>query len=51
MKFDYLVVPQVQAGRDIQEVKLMLGAELQHVQVIAKIDTVEAVQNFAGIIK
>lgn len=30
-KFDYLIVPQVQAGRDIQEVKLMLGAELQHV--------------------
>lgn len=23
-KFDYIVVPQVQSGRDIQEVKLML---------------------------
>lgn len=50
-KFDYLVVPQVQSGRDIQEVKLMLGAELEHIQVVAKIDTREGVENFAGIIK
>lgn len=29
----------------------MLGAELEHIQVVAKIDTREGVENFAGIIK
>lgn len=26
-RFDYIVIPSVQTGRDIQEVKLLLGAE------------------------
>lgn len=39
------------SGRDIQEIKLVLGHEARHMQVIAKIDTIEAVQNFTGIIK
>jgi len=50
-KFDYLVLPTVQTGRDIQEVRLSLGTEGKNIQVAAKIDTIEAVQNFAGIIK
>lgn len=41
----------MQAGRDIQEVKLAMGPENANMQVLAKIDTIEGVQNFAGIIK
>jgi len=50
-KFDYIIVPKVQTGRDIQEVKLLLNNETQHTQIVAKIDTLEAVQNFEAIIK
>lgn len=50
-KFDYIVIPTVQTGRDIQEVKLSLGADAKNIQVAAKIDTIEAVQNFVGILK
>ena len=50
-KFDYIVIPTVQTGRDIQEVKLSLGADAKKIQVAAKIDTIEAVQNFVGILK
>jgi pyruvate kinase len=50
-RFDYVVIPAVQIGRDIQEVKLLLGPEAAQIQVIAKIDTLDAVQNFASIIK
>lgn len=39
------------SGRDIQEIKLALGDSAQHIKIIAKIDTIEAVQNFEGIIK
>lgn len=39
------------SGRDIQEIKLALGGDASHIQVIAKIDTMDAVQNFTGIIK
>lgn len=49
--FDFLVVPSVLAGRDIQEIKLALGADASNIQVIAKIDSLDAVQNFTGIIK
>ena len=30
---------------------MTLGTEAKNIQIIAKIDTIEAVQNFAGIIK
>lgn len=30
---------------------MALGAEASQIQIIAKIDTLDAVQNFAGIIK
>ena len=42
-KFDYIVLPTVQTGRDIQEVRLSLGADGKNIQVAAKIDTIEAV--------
>ncbi len=45
------MLPTVQTGRDIQEVRLSLGADGKNIQVAAKIDTIEAVQNFVGIIK
>lgn len=49
--FDYISVPNVQTGRDIQELKLLVGPEHNHIQLIAKIDTIEAVNNFENILK
>ena len=48
--FDFIVVPHVLAGRDIQEVKLSLG-ENNRAKVLAKIDSIDAVSNFESIIK
>lgn len=45
------MIPTIQTGRDIQEVRMSLGNEAKNIQIVAKIDTIEAVQNFAGIIK
>jgi pyruvate kinase len=45
------VIPTIQTGRDIQEVRMSLSNEAKNIQIVAKIDTIEAVQNFAGIIK
>lgn len=45
------MLPQVQSGRDIQELRMLLNESLPKVQLIAKIDTLDAVQNFNGIIK
>lgn len=42
-RFDYLVVPAVQSGRDLQEVRHMLGNEGAKVHILARIDTVEAI--------
>ncbi len=50
-KFDYLIVPCVMSGRDIQEIKLTLSDEMKHCRVIAKIDSMDAVQNFETICK
>lgn len=49
--FDYIVVPAVQTGRDIQEIKLLLGHEAAKIQIVAKIDSIDAVQNFESIVK
>lgn len=50
-QFDYIVIPCVQTGRDIQEVRQFLGKDGEKLHIIAKIDTVQGVQNFATIIK
>lgn len=50
-KFDYVVVPEVLTGRDIAEVKQALGKDGEQIHVIAKIATVEAIQNFTAILK
>jgi pyruvate kinase len=42
-KFDYIVIPTVQTGRDIQEVRLSLSTDGKNIHVVAKIDTIEAV--------
>ena len=49
--FDYITIPSVQTGRDIQEVRLLLGPEAKNMQIIAKIDSLDAVQNFVSILK
>ena len=49
--FDFVVVPTVITGRDLQELRLSLGNENRHVQLIAKIDTLDAVLNFENIVK
>lgn len=51
MHFDYIIVPGVQTGRDVQEVRAFLGKEGEKIHIVAKIDTVQAVQNFTTIIK
>lgn len=50
-KFDYIVVPSVQTGRDVQEIKLFLQDEMPFIKVVAKIDSLEAVQNYENILK
>ena len=49
--FDYLTLPSVMTGRDLQEIRLNLGPDAEHMQVIAKIDSLDAVQNFNSILK
>lgn len=50
-RFDYLVVPAVQSGRDLQELRHHLSGEGSKVHILARIDTVEAIQNFETIVK
>lgn len=49
--FDFVTLPNTMSGRDIQELRALLGSENQHVQIMARIDTLDAVQNFNGILK
>ena len=49
--FDYIAVPSVLTSRDLQEVRIQLGAEAKNMQILAKIDSLEAVQNFVSILK
>lgn len=50
-KFDYLIVPSVMSGRDLQEIKLSLSDDMKHCRVVAKIDSIDAVHNFESICK
>ena len=49
--FDYIAVPCVLTSRDLQEMRIQLGAEAKNMQILAKIDSLEAVQNFVSILK
>lgn len=50
-KVDYLAVPYAVRKRDISQVKDILGGTGSHIQVIAKIDTVESIHNFEELIQ
>ena len=50
-KFDYLIIPNVTSVKDVQEVKYALGEAGQQIGIIAKIDNLESVHQFEGILK
>jgi pyruvate kinase len=50
--YEYISIPCVQSGTDLQEFKLALGKELaEKVEIVSKIDTIEGVQNFEAILE
>jgi pyruvate kinase len=50
--FEYVSVPCVQTGTDLQGFRLALGKELaDKVEIVSKIDTQDGVQNFEAIIE
>ena len=49
--FDYISLPNVQTARDLKEVKLSLHDDCKHIRLFAKIDTIEAIQNYESILK
>jgi pyruvate kinase len=50
--YEYISIPCVQSGTNLQEFKLSLGKELaDKVEVVSKIDTIDGVQNFEGILE
>lgn len=42
-QFDFLSIPGIQSGREIQEARSLLGKDAEKMRIIAKIDTLEAV--------
>jgi len=50
-KFDYVSIPYAVRKRDITTVKDTLGYAGSHIQLLAKIDTVESIHNFEELIK
>lgn len=50
-KMDYIAIPNVTSVKDIQEAKLARGEEGDKLAVVAKIDNLEAVHQFEGILK
>lgn len=50
-RFDYLIVPNVTSVKDLQEVRHALGDAGKNVGIIAKVDNLEAVHQFEGILK
>lgn len=53
LKFDYVSVPCVTSVKDIQECKYSLGRDeyAARIGILARIDNVEAVHQFEGILK
>ena len=51
LDFDFVSLPQSIRKRDIQHVKDVLGPQGSHIQVLAKIDTIEALHNFEELIR
>lgn len=48
--FEYVNLPCTQTGKDLQTFRMMLGNELSSVQIVAKIDTTEALHQFDNIL-
>ena len=49
--FDYICVPYAIRKKDIQHVRDVLGPKGAHIQILAKIDTVESLHNFEELVK
>ena len=50
-KFDYISVPNVTSVKDIQEIKYAKTDEGSNLGILVKIDNLEAVHQFEGILK
>ena len=50
-KVDYIALPYAIRKRDIAQVRDALGSGAMHIQLLAKIDTVESIHNFEELIK
>ena len=50
-RFDYLIVPSVTSVKDLQEVKYALSDAGKNIGLIAKVDNLEAIHQFEGILK
>mmetsp|Transcript_5245 Transcript_5245/g.6422 ORF Transcript_5245/g.6422 Transcript_5245/m.6422 type:complete len:345 (-) Transcript_5245:703-1737(-) len=50
-RFDYVIIPNVTSVKDVQEVKYAIGEAGKNMGIIAKIDNLEAVHQFEGILK
>lgn len=48
---DYICVPNITSVKDIQDAKLARSAAGENIGIIAKIDNLEAVHQFEGILK
>ena len=49
--FDYILVPNVTSVKDVQEIKYARGDAGAKIGILAKIDNLEAVHQFEGILK
>ena len=49
--FDYILVPNVTSVKDVQEIKYARGDAGNKIGILAKIDNLEAVHQFEGILK
>jgi pyruvate kinase len=50
-KCDYIAIPYAVRKRDITSVRETLGFAGAHIQLMAKIDTIESIHNFEELIK
>lgn len=50
-RFDYICVPNVTSVKDIQEIKYARTDAGSNIGILAKIDNLEAVHQFEGILK
>lgn len=49
--FDYVVIPCVQTGKDVQEARIAVTEHAPKCKIVVKIDTLEALHQFEGIVK